>query len=302
MRWKAKVVVQKTISVLPQAESLNYLLQRKVSKSLPAGDDQTRLHFTEAVRHLARYQRHGERAVHELRVYEFGAGWDLIGPLAMWSLGVERQTIVDLDAHLRFELVDHTLAQLRRLQPELEQIAGRPIRVPDDAPVTDVGQLAERFGIDYRAPFDARDTGFADDCFDLITSTFTLEHIPSADIDAILCESARLLAPDGVVSCSVDMADHYAFDDPRISVYNYLRYPDRVWRLINSSLHYQNRLRARDYLDKFERAGLAVVESVPDRSRQAELDSVPLAPHFAERYTPDELADTAIGVAALRAA
>jgi SAM-dependent methyltransferase len=302
MYWTAKAAVQKTLSLTPWAESLNYLLQRKVSKSVPAGDDMFRLHFTEAVRHLDRYDRHAERPVGEVRAYEFGAGWDLTGPIAMWALGVERQTVVDLYEHLRFDLVAHTISQLRRLRPELEEIAGRPVRVPDDAPVTDRDGLAARFGIDYRAPFDARATGLPEASFDLVSSTFTLEHIPSPDIDAILVECARLLAPGGVVSCSVDMADHYAFDDPRISVYNYLRYDDRVWRLVNSSLHYQNRLRARDYLAKFRRAGLAVVETRPDRSKQADLAAVPLARRFAQQYTVEELADTAIAVAAVRAA
>jgi len=88
------------------------------------------------------------------------------------------------------------------------------------------------------------------------------------------------------------MQDHYAFDDPRISVYNFLRYSDHRWRLINSSLHYQNRLRARDYRELFAEAGLSIIHEVlgtPDANRREQLQRVPLAPRFLNAYTTDEL-------------
>lgn len=303
MRWQAKAAVQKGLSVLPQGERLNYVLQRKVTKKLPAGDDQFFLHAQEAFRHVEAWERHGGGDLAAVRGYEFGAGWDLVGPLTLWALGVGSQVLVDIDAHMRWELVNHSADQLHRHHGRLEELAGRALRRPDPAPVGSRGELLERFGIDYRAPLDARATGMPDGAFDLITSTFTLEHIPRDDIAAIMRECARLLAPGGIVSCSVDMQDHYSFDDPRISVYNFLRYSPRRWRAVNSSLHFQNRLRARDHVELVEQAGLRIVDTrltEPDAAARAQLDALPLAEPFASGYTRAELEPTAIDVVATR--
>lgn len=303
MRWQYKVAAQKTLSLIPgtAGERANYFLQRHVTKKLPASQGQFFLHFDEAVRHVRHYEAHGKRPWASVRAYEFGAGWDLIGPLSLWALGASRQVIVDIDVHLRLELVNHSIAQLARHHAALSERAGRSLRRIDSLPLRSFADLQERFGIDYRAPCDARNTGLAANSFDLITSTFTLEHIPRGDIAAILGECARLLAGDGVVSCSIDMNDHYAFDDPSISVYNFLRYSERRWRFINSPLHYQNRLRARDYRALFAEAGLSLTEvglDFPGPEHRGQLRRLSLAPRFERGYRREDLEPTAMMVVA----
>jgi SAM-dependent methyltransferase len=268
-----------------------------VTHGLPASDWHLLRHADEARRHLEAYERHARapRTAAELDAFEFGAGWDLVGPLSLWSLGVERQTLVDIYPHVRWELVNDALARLHAHHDELAATAGRPLRRPDPAPLGDLVTLQRRFGIRYLAPCDARATGLAAASFDLVSSTFTLEHIPAADVAAILRECARLLRPDGVTTGSVGLEDHYAFDDPRISVYNFLRYTERRWRLVNSALHHQNRLRARDYLQLAGAAGLTVLDAdaaVPGPERLSALDTLPLAEPFASGYTRAELGAT----------
>src|ERR671913_462734 len=114
MRWQYKAAVQKTLSFVPGGERLNYLLQRHVTKGLPAGDGQFFLHFDQAAGHVRGLAEHGKPQVDVSRAYEFGAGWDLIGPLSMWALGIPQQVLVDINTHLRFELVNHSIAQLAR--------------------------------------------------------------------------------------------------------------------------------------------------------------------------------------------
>ena len=301
MRWQYKAAVQKILSLVPGGERLNYLLQRRVTRKLPAGDGQFFLHFDQATQHVRALSEHGERQVDVIRAYEFGAGWDLIGPLSLWALGVPQQVLVDIDAHLRLELVNHSIAQLARHHDALEERAGRSLRRAESSPVGSLADLRDRFGIDYQAPCDARDTGLTAGSFDLISSTFTLEHIPRDDIAAILRECGRLLAEGGILSCSIDMNDHYAFDDPRISVYNFLRYSDRRWRFVNSSLHYQNRLRARDYRDLFAEAGLSTIDEAlytPDAEQRAQLRKLSLAPRFAGAYSVEELEPSSMVVIA----
>jgi SAM-dependent methyltransferase len=117
------------------------------------------------------------------------------------------------------------------------------------------------YGIEYKAPYDARDTGLNDNSIDCITSTNTLEHIPPNDIKAILKECYRILNKDGILSFQIDYQDHYSYFDKNISVYNFLQFGQATWNtFFNPSLHYQNRLRHKDYLQLFCESGFNIVE------------------------------------------
>lgn len=116
-----------------------------VTKRLPPSDKQFFLHFDESVRHVRNHERFGRQRPEGVRAYEFGAGWDLVGPLGLWALGVSQQVLVDIDAHLRVGLVNHSIGQLVRHHATLMERAGRPIRMVDPAPVRSIGDLQERF-------------------------------------------------------------------------------------------------------------------------------------------------------------
>lgn len=282
---------------MPAEERLNYLFQKHVTRGLPRSTGGIEQHAEEAARHIATLRAHGSVTPAEARMYEFGAGWDLIGPLTLWALGAERQTVIDLRRNMHPELIAHTIATLPDHLDGAAVVAGTAVRQmgplqPQDAAEDPAALLAAEFGIEYLAPCDARATGLPAGSFDLVSSTFVLEHVPAEDIAPILRESLRLLAPGGIVSCAIDMQDHYADFDPSVSVYNYLRFSDRAWRAVNSSLHFQNRLRLSDHLALFERAGLEIVEveSAPVTTADREaLARVPLAPRF-RGYDPEDLA------------
>ncbi len=279
------------MSALPKAESANYLFQRHVSRSLPASEAGFRRKFDRAIHHLAAYAQHGPpRSLRDAVLYEFGAGWDLTVPLAYWTLGVDRQILVDIHSNLRFELVNRTIERLEDSGDE------RLIRRPGAADVSSAAELEERFGIAYVAPRDARATGFETASVDFVSSTNTLEHIPAGDLGPILAECRRLLRPDGIMSSRIDLRDHYSYFDGSLSPYNFLRYSDRAWRAFNSRLLYQNRLRRPDYLGAFAEAGLEIVKEVPssgDEAALASLRDLELAPRF-RGYDFDELAVTAL--------
>lgn len=301
MRWLAKAVLQKGMSALPASESVNYAFQRRVSRSLPTSEGTFRRKFGRALSHHAAYLEHGpERDVGEAVFYEFGAGWDLAIQLSYWSLGVHRQVLVDIRPNLRLELVNTTIERLHRLHGELEEVAGRTLRDPGAGNVNSAAELEERFGIAYLAPQDARATGLGSESIDFVSSTNTLEHIPAKDIVSILAECRRLLRPDGAISSRIDLRDHFSDADAGLSPYNFLRYSDRAWRLLNSSVMYQNRLRRPDYLRSFADAGLTIVAEAPTRPTDAQLTALrnlDLAPRF-RSYPLEELAVQALVVVA----
>jgi SAM-dependent methyltransferase len=304
MRWLAKAALQRSLGALPQGERLNYVFQRRVLRSLPAGDAALRRKFSRALQHLGVYREHGPGVgPAEACFYEFGAGWDLAIPLAYAMLGVGRQVLVDIRPSARLELVNDSIASFERLRAELEAEAGRELR-PLGGPMLALKELEPRFGIRYLAPCDARDTGLPAGSIELVTSTDTCEHIPEADLAAIFRECRRLLRPGGVFSCRIDLQDHYAYFDPGLSRYNFLRFSDRAWRLVNSPLHYQNRLRSPDYMRLVREAGFEILverPSGPSEDGLAELEALPLAPRF-RGYGPDELGVTVLSFVARRAA
>lgn len=304
MRWLGKAGVQGLLSVLPRSESTNLFFQRRITRSLPRGAAGFLQHAEEAAKHVNRLIGLRDVELGEAHLYEFGAGWDLIGPLTGYGMGVDRQTLVDIRSNVRLDLVEHTCEQLRQHEAELESKLGVSLRLAPPAPLGSVSDLRDRFGIDYLAPRDARGTGLAASSFDLISSTFTLEHIPAADIAGILRESARLLKPEGIISCAIDMKDHYSYFDSSISVYNFLRFSRAAWWPLNPSLHFQNRLRRPDYISLFEAAGLDILEqeciegSAEDLALISELK---VANEFRDRYSVEDLAARELTLVAKRA-
>jgi hypothetical protein len=209
--------------------------------------------------------------------------------------------LVDIRPSARLELVNDSLASFERLRPELEAEAGSELRSLG-APLRSLEELERRFGIRYLAPCDARDTALAEGSIAFASSTDTCEHIPEADLAAIFRETRRLLRPTGAFSCRVDLQDHYAYFDPSLSRYNFLRFSEGTWRLVNGPLHFQNRLRSPDYLRLVRDAGFELVvqrPSGPSEEGLAELESLPLAPRF-HGYPPEELGVTVLSFVARR--
>lgn len=261
-KWLLKVALQGALSALPGGERFNYYLQRHVTKSLPPADDACRKTLEWAREHLDALVLYSEVPLGEARFFEFGAGWTLAGPLAFHACGVDHQVVVDICRLVDPALVDRSIDQVDRLRPRGPG-GPRPMRaLRSRDPKRFAAELRESYGIDYLAPCDARSTDLPAERFDYITSTHTMEHIPLSELRQIMLECRRILRHDGIMSCLIDYADHFSYFDPGVSAYNFLKYPDRVWnRWLTPRLHYQNRLRHKEYLQLFEETGFEVLHA-----------------------------------------
>src|SRR6266568_9295574 len=105
MDWRYKALFQSAISFIPAGDRVNYLFQRHVTRNLPVDDAKFAEIVVIAQRHVALLNRHGRRPIEQATFYEFGAGWDLIVPLSLYALGVERQILVDIRRLSRPSLV-----------------------------------------------------------------------------------------------------------------------------------------------------------------------------------------------------
>lgn len=275
MNWKVKGIGQSVLSQLPCAAKLNYWCQKHITKAHENYAELVANRVGKARWFAAQFEGYGGTSMGQARFYEFGAGWNLAGPLALYCLGVNRQVVVDIVPCARLELVNAAIREMNRLPEALPRRPGREL--------TSLAELEERFGVTYRAPVDARRTQIAGASIDCITNTYTLEHIPARDIELLLGECLRILKPAGVILSMIDYQDHYSYRDSRISVYNFLQYPERRWRWFNSALHYQNRLRHCEYRRTFLHSGFAVLSEeldLPSPELAARLKSLRLSPEF----------------------
>lgn len=289
MDWRAKAFAHTVFSAIPGGHRINYLAQRMFTQSLPVPDERFTDVVVSAKRRFEQVRATLSKPVDRAVFYEIGAGWDLLIPLLHWSLGVERQVLVDIRPLSTAELVNDSIERLGRMRRPVN-LPRRPVHRVREGKVAE--DLERHYGIRTIAPCDARDTHLPSGSMDVITSTNTFEHIRGEDILPILQESRRLLAPGGVLCLHIDHQDHYAFGDPSITPFNFLRYSERAWSLVNPPLHHQNRLRHRDFLLLYEAAGFDLLHEETTGARPEDVEvirALPLDKRFRGR-DPTELA------------
>jgi SAM-dependent methyltransferase len=235
---------------------------------------------------------------------EIGTGWYPTFPFCMYLAGAGRVYTYDLNRLLKPDMV---VLLADRLQAHVALIAkesGKPIDALEAAQVAlstamQRGQpIAAATGnvVDYRAPADASATQHLPNTIDVVFSNSVLEHVPGVAIEAIYAESMRILKPGGIMFHSVNCGDHYAYTDRSIHQLHYLQFSDREWERWNNAFLYQNRLRAKDFVDMAQAAGfvIEVDTSRASQERLAQLDGIKVDPAFVAKYTREQLAITSI--------
>jgi SAM-dependent methyltransferase len=239
--WKLKSHIFKFIEFL-NSPSLLYFLQKNITKR--SRIDKLTIHpaWIEHEKVLKKY------AATEY-IFEFGAGKNLMQNLFLSNF-VEKQLIVDLNPMIDIDLVETS-----------RYFLSKKFLLKTNLKIHDLNDL-EKYGIQYKAPYDAANTDLKNKSLDACISTNTLEHIPYKDIVNIFTELRRTLKDKGVVSLSIDYSDHYAHTDKKISLLNFLKYDDKTWGKFNHKHHYQNRLRHNDYIKIFKLTGFELVDEV----------------------------------------
>jgi hypothetical protein len=99
-----------------------------------------------------------------------------------------------------------------------------------------------------------------------------------------------LASKGGVMSHFIDMSDHFAHFDTSINIYNYLRFSDSAWRLIDNSVQPQNRWRLSDYEKLYHSLSINISET---DCRKGNVDQV-LSVNLADKYKSYDVKDLAI--------
>ena len=301
MHWKLKGTVQKVLGVLPGGAAMHYALQRRFGGLGDfAGEFDSKI---EDWRIMVGHLRDAGMPVAERHLFEVGSGWYPTFPLALALAGAGRVTTVDLNRHLKPDLLRACIERLGTVLDVIATASGADANavksrygrlVAAAARTLDLEVLSDGV-IAYHAPADATRSGLADASVDAMFSNSVLEHVPPDVIDALYAEGMRILVPGGVMFHSVNCGDHYAYVDRRIDQLHYLRYSDAEWARWNNAFLYQNRLRAHVFVDRARAAGFAIELDTAKASerRLRELAATPVHAQFAS-IPPERLCITSV--------
>jgi hypothetical protein len=295
-RWLAKAAIQGILSRLPRGEILNYFLQQYVTKRLVTTDDFFIKKLRQCHQHIENYFKFSKRRNERFTCLELGTGWSPIIPIGLYLCGAGIVYTIDKKGLLKGQKIKETVNQFlvhianNKLLNELPRVnyerIDKLIKITSKNTTEPLGLLAD-LNI-RRIVGDARDIDLPKGTINLFTSNNVLEHISMSVQKDIFAEFHRIGKTDALMSHYVDMSDHYSQFDKSLSPYNFLKYSDRVWRLFNNDLQYQNRLRLTDYIDLHDKTKWKIIETKIQSGNIGDLDRLKLSERFL-KYSKDDL-------------
>jgi ubiquinone/menaquinone biosynthesis C-methylase UbiE len=113
-------------------------------------------------------------------------------------------------------------------------------------------------GIGYKI-YDGKQMPFENNTFDIVWSNDTFEHLKHPAIT--VHELSRILKNNGIGIINIDLCDHYSQGKPEKTLFNCLKYPEWLWKIMTSNRSaFVNRLRYSDWMMLFSNAGLEVIQ------------------------------------------
>jgi SAM-dependent methyltransferase len=296
-KWIIKAIIQKTISYFPGSQKINTFFQKYITRGVHLTDEHFGLKLQHARDHLQYLLKYD--STQSLRtILELGTGWYPVIPILFFLTSSGQVISVDIQGWMTLKTQLATILKMKEwrdkgklddLLPVInEERWEQLMSVLRDTSAFDCHRINQLIGLKPLIQ-DARDLDIETGTVDFICSNNTLEHIPDQILRDILLEFKRVLKPGGVMSHFIDMSDHFAHFDSRITIYNFLRFSKKRWRFIDNSIQPQNRLRYKDYTEMFRLSGFSVSEEAIQRGNPEDVELTGIHPEFSS-YTTDELA------------
>ena len=289
MHWRVKGFVQKVLGGVPGGVTAHYWMQRNFG-GLRGFQREFALKIDDWMLMVDHLRAAGVELAGS-RVFEIGTGWYPTFPFMSFLAGARHVLTVDLNTHLKPDLVRRCADSLAEFVPLIatasriapEEVARRQRQLVERlAGPIDLGYATDGV-VEYAAPMDATRVDIGANELDVVFSNSVLEHVPPLVIDELYAESMRILRPGGVMFHSVNCGDHYAYVDRNINQLNYLGFSDSQWQHWNNAFLYQNRMRAHEFVERAAAAGFEIVlETGQARDeRLQELAAMKVHPQFA---------------------
>lgn len=293
--WYLKAIPQKVLSVFPGGRKMHEWIQRRVAGSLEITDFLLEDRLAHVARHLHAWKKFGqpEKAPTCL---EIGTGWYPIVPVGMALCGANAVYTVDVVSHTNlshFSRLFQAFVEARKANkleqylPDIQPVKWQPF---EDLVIqnTDPESILKALNIHLLQGIEGSLPDF-EEPIDLIHSNNTFEHIPIGQISSLLIAIRNRLKPNGISSHYIDLTDHYSYFDSNLSPFNYLRYSESRWNLIENSFQSQNRLRVNQWVDLMNEANLPVIWQDNESGSKSDLKSLQPAAPFDQMEKKDLL-------------
>ena len=244
------------------------MFQKYVTKGVYLTDDyfiDRLLHAQNHVSYFSKYTKTND----SFNVLELGTGWYPVIPIYMFLSGASKIYSVDINNLVSEKNLKQTIAkycqfyksgELNKYMKEIDEDRLNVLfNCYNKQNEVNREQLLNQLNINFIVG-DARQLPLTSSSIDLITSNNTFEHIYPKILISILKEFNRVLKPGAIMSHFIDMSDHFAHLDKKISIYNFLKFSDKRWSLIDNTVQPQNRLRITQYREIYSKVGIKIVE------------------------------------------
>lgn len=289
-KWIAKMSIQKILGTFPFGAKANRLLQKR------SGSDKLREdYFLRKWAHATILCEANSPSADQPGgvAMELGTGWFPVASLAFRNAGFERVLTFDLTEHATSTSVRDVLkmivssADQKKIDVDPSFLAEVHAQL-DSSLERSAIEILNALGVEYKVGnvLDSNESG----SIDLFTSLNTLEHIEESLLLEMFQKFKKMSSGSGRMSHWIDMSDHFAHFDKKITRYNFLRFSKFTWSLLCSPLNYQNRMRYPDYIRVASQAGWNNIST--DNSiihSRPELETVPIHADF-KHFSTEELA------------
>lgn len=246
MDWRLLVLKKAIVSRIPFREALRAFRRRKYGYP----PDHANLVATlENYSQIKSVIKRAGRSLAGATVLEIGSGWFPVVPIKLVSDGVGRVLMSDLTPHMDAITFVETVQFLKSIYS-------------DDSMIQSLTTI-EALPIDYLAPLNV--DHIDDNSLDYVISRAVLEHIPPADLRALLIALRPKLSKEGLMVHIIDHSDHLEHFDKSISKINFLTWSQAKHSFLNYLIGYgENRLRHHEYRKIFQESGFEVLEEQAD--------------------------------------
>jgi SAM-dependent methyltransferase len=293
-KWHFKCDAYRALSFLPKGSAIYDIIQRHVTGSTIPTDVRVRSKLSVALDYWSWLKNNNRTAQALEGVHlDIGAGWKPVIPLAFYSLGFDRQVLVDIDDVMRPDTVIRTTEIYERIAEGDAKQRGIDLqRMPHAEGLSGTTRdMLRSFGIEYIAPYNTSHIEALQGTVSLATCTQVLLHVEESVLAELFKAAHTALKPGGIFVATVHLKPLYAGLEQSINDIEHLRYSPAEWRSFGSSLMSYTRVKAPQYRALLEAAGfrLAAFDVTPGTKEDLlRLETSKVDTSF-EGLTPEDL-------------
>jgi len=288
--WILKAAIQKVISFLPASQRINYFFQKHITKGIRLTDDLFDDKLTHCRNHLLAFEKY--RSGSSFIALELGTGWHPVVPMGLFLCGAEKIYTADIASLLKRKNILQTAEKFSdwnrkgKLKQYLPAVLPARMNVLAEIANSKDEIILSKLNI-HTVVGDARHLLLEKNSIDLIVSNNTLEHIYPEILSGILKEFKRVGKTQAVMSHFIDMSDHFAHLDKSITIYNFLKFSDFQWKLIDNSIQPQNRLRIYDYRELYKQQNIPILEEITRSCDMNEYNKIKVHEKYSKRHAEE---------------